>query len=68
MENEMKLEINKKVVAALLAGTMTLTLSGCAKKSTEYKNPNDSITVEYAEDYDEPYYEEDQAVYDRSVP
>ena len=61
---KMKLEINKKVVATLLAGSMALSLSGCAKESNEYENPTDSITVEYADDYDEPYHEEDQAVYD----
>jgi hypothetical protein len=48
---KMKLEINKKVVATLLAGSMALSLSGCAKESNEYENPTDSITVEYADDY-----------------
>ena len=55
----MKIDINKKVVATLLAGSMAFTLSGCAKKSTEYVDPSDTLTVEYAYDYDEPYYEEE---------
>ena len=61
----MKLEINKKVVAALLAGSMAVSLSGCAHKSSEYKDPSEITPVEYADDYDEPYYEEEQQeIYD----
>ena len=62
---KMKLEINKKVVAALLAGSMAVSLSGCAHKSSEYKDPSEITPVEYADDYDEPYYEEEQQeIYD----
>ena len=47
----MKINVNKKLVATLLAGTMAFTLVGCGSKGeSEYKLPPSDIEINYVDD------------------